>query len=213
MTKSFIRGALVALGCVLGTIASAQTHAPVDVPYVPGVPVREAVSMLGTWAEVYDVSADSLSAAVEQLQSEHIAPPALGVVLPDGLHATIKGVAVLIPTKHFEAHRDGLPVTYDQNCKNVAQRGDTFTFHFGNKGKLHQLKLSTTVIQTYAFAHPAWAPEEEDLMPVPAVTQDNCHSLDERRVLLKGTMSWEQGGQTLSRPILMQTVQLKAHEL
>lgn len=209
-TLSFkLRSLALVMGALSATGAFAQDTFPVESPYSPSREVREMVSVIGTWAEVYEVAPGELASVVRNLETERLAPPALGVVLPDGFHVQVKGKDVKLKALKFEALRDGKPVAYDNNCRTVPQALDAFKFNFSNFGKLKNVTLNTTVLETYAFAKPIWMGEEGTLQRVPAATEANCKSLDERRVLLRGTLTWTEAGTSHSAPILMQTVQLK----
>jgi len=166
-----------------------------SLPYTPSELALVAVQVDGSWVEVYQTPAEGAQSAVELLNAQEV-PTAVGLIVDNTLHATsAAGETIEAALVKYEVLRQNRPVAYDIDCREVPQKGDVLQAEF--KQGSYRVTLQGTLLVHYVFG-PETVLNTEPVR-LPGLTEDNCHLVQEQRLIYEGVLEVQNEDKLVSR--------------
>lgn len=171
-------------------------------PYQPGEGAQLAMQATQAWVEVYAVDAKDSDKALQTLLSQET-PPALGVVADDTFYASTAQGEFEAPIAGYLVTRKGKELAYDVDCNVVPQKGDELRADF-TSGPL-QVRLQGKLTAHFVFG--AKNIFSDEIVRLPGLTAENCHLVDEQRLVYQGKVTVSKDGKPVSsRDVVFQSI-------
>lgn len=171
-------------------------------PYQPGEGAQLAMQATEAWVEVYAVGAKDTDKALQTLLSQDT-PPALGVVADDTFYASTVQGEFEAPIAGYLVTRKGKELAYDVDCNVVPQKGDELRADF-TSGPL-QVRLQGKLTAHFVFG--AKNIFSDEIVRLPGLTAENCHMVDEQRLVYQGKVTVSKDGKHVSsRDVVFQSI-------
>ena len=171
-------------------------------PYQPGEGAQLAMQATEAWVEVYAVDAKDTDKALQTLLSQDT-PPALGVVADDTFYASTEQGEFEAPIAGYLVTRKGKELAYDVDCNVIPQKGDELRADF-TSGPL-QVRLQGKLTAHFVFG--AKNIFSDEIVRLPGLTPENCHLVDEQRLVYQGKVTVSKDGKPVSsRDVVFQSI-------
>lgn len=171
-------------------------------PYEPGEGAQLAMQATEAWVEVYAVEAKDSDKAMQTLLAQDT-PPALGVVADDTFYASTAKGEFEAPIAGYQVTRKGKELAYDVDCAVTPQKGDELRADFTSGP--WQVRLQGKLTAHFVFG--AKNIFSEEIVRLPGLTAENCHLVDEQRLVYQGKLTLSKDGKPVSsRDVMFQSV-------
>lgn len=205
-----LRSATTLTLSLLALSVSAQSRAPLTVPYTASAEVQAEVETADSWMEVYEVAPSEVTAAVQALTEQSVVPTTVAVGFTSGLHLRINKKPAVLEERSFETRRGSQAIAYDLVCTVVPQVGDIFEASYSNDKSKASATLNLKVLEQYAFKTIERIGLPDELARVTMSAGGDCSAVTESRVLFTGSMDVVVAKQPkMTIPVLVQVVYLK----
>lgn len=195
---SMLRKTLPALAILASvTCAGAQS---LTTPYKPTGALIASLDDARVWAELYDVKAVDVPAAVEKAKGGQPPSPSLaGAIANWSIYFAVDKRGLAIPEKSSSMTRAGAPVEYEA-CIENPKPGDLLEIKYENANTPYSLALKATVVEQLAFG-------DESTLALDVSNPEECAKETHSRMFLQGTLSlYKDGALKDTREVLVQSI-------
>ncbi len=198
------------VACVLGAGLTASAREPsreplqLDTPYSAGPDVLARVEVSDGWSELYRVKPGQEAAAMALFHRQQTPMP-LGMVVDGEAHVFLHAKELVLSQTQASSTRAGTPVSYDPECRVMAQPGDLLTMTFNAPKDGWSATLSVRVRETFVYGQTN--PWSSDSTRMDKVGPANCSLVQQNRVLYQGTLTMRRSGRVMfTEPVFYQTI-------